>query len=215
MSRFSKDEIGSDRWHLERIGLVAVIFGLALAPSSRASSISHHVIHASSLPRDLQAWVNFLDAGVTHWASVHAPPITANVRRFMAQELNSPDPTSTPMVTYLEWRRNLDPTRFDHYHPNMGPELQSLLPTTATSTPPLNPSPQTVGPPPDPSSGSNPDPRPDPSPPPSPGSGSGTGSGGTPVPPAIPEPSTLTLALGMIAAGFWWHRRSGQARSAQ
>jgi hypothetical protein len=203
MSRFSKDEIGSYRSCLERIGLVAVWLWLLLSPSSQASSISRHAIHASAVPRDLQAWLNFLAEGETHWASVHAPPITANVRKFMAQELNSADSTSTPMVTYLEWRRNLDPTRFDHYHPTMGPELQTLLPTTtSTSTPPTptpNPSPQTVGPPPDPA--------------PSPSSSSDPGSGGTPAPPAIPEPSTLMLSLGMIAAGFWWRRRSGLALS--
>jgi hypothetical protein len=27
----------------------------------------------------------------------------------------------TPLVEYLTWRRSLDPTRFDHWHPNVGP----------------------------------------------------------------------------------------------
>ncbi|WP_422926896.1 PEP-CTERM sorting domain-containing protein [Singulisphaera sp. PoT] len=88
----------------------------------------------------LRAWVNFLNAGQQLWSEVKSPPVTLAVRKIMAQALSQANAASSPWVQYLTWRRDLNPTRFDFYHPFLGPQIENL--------PPPNPQPQTIDPPP-------------------------------------------------------------------
>ena len=60
----------------------------------------------------------------------------------------------TPFVDYLEWRRSLDPSRFDLNHPNIATELGQFVPpavsvpsgdtTGGGTTHPFNPTPQNL-----------------------------------------------------------------------
>jgi hypothetical protein len=99
----------------------------------------------------------------------------------------------TALVQYLEWRRSLNPARFDFYHPGLGPLLQPQVVTPPqlggekiTPPPPSNPP---VNPP------ENPPENPPVLPPDVP-------------PPSVPEPSSLAVAAAMLAAGAWARRRN-------
>jgi hypothetical protein len=210
------DEMGSNRSCREWIRRGAVLLLIFSTLPAQASPIRQHQQHASSIPRGLQSWVNFLSGGPGVWSRVHAPLVTSHVRHLIAQEMLSPDPTSNPMVNYLEWRRNLKPARFDHWHPHLGPALQNLL-----QLPNPNPQGQNADSNPNPNPNPNPGPGAGPGPGPSPGSGpgsslrpeigSGAGPGPRPVPAPIPEPSTWTMALALVGAGFWWRHRTGRS----
>jgi hypothetical protein len=74
------------------------------------------------------AWNRFLSApdAWSYWS----PPFTLDVRRTIWGILNG-DPAAiavNPMIDYLEWRRDLNPARFDRYHPFLGPRLGRLVP---------------------------------------------------------------------------------------
>jgi hypothetical protein len=104
---------------------------------------------------------------------IPAPRFAAGVRITMADS----SLMESPFLRYLLWRRGLDPARFDHYHPRIGPILASFpfpspspptsLPTAHPEPPPSIPQPQGLN---------------------------------------VPEPPTTTLALALIAAAFWWRR---------
>ena len=74
------------------------------------------------------------------------PPITLQIKEEIAQALTSSDPATNVFVQYLEWRRDLDPARFDRWHPIEGPILARVTPSTATPDPVINPQPQTIPP---------------------------------------------------------------------
>jgi hypothetical protein len=52
----------------------------------------------------------------------------------------------SPLVSYLEWRRSLDPTRFDHYHPRIGALIAQDLATVSTNALPAPPLPTVLPP---------------------------------------------------------------------
>lgn len=81
-------------------------------------------------------WNRFLSAPDA-WPTSRTPPFSPLVRAAIWQILNS-DPTSAainPMIDYLIWRRELNPFRFDRYHPYLGPRLGQLL--TPSVVPPI------------------------------------------------------------------------------
>ena len=129
-------------------------------------------------------WASFLSFGPTFWAEHNSPPIPSGLILPKVNGLL----VETPFVEYLDWRRNLDPSRFDYYHPIVGPELSQL------------PGAQNITPPP---SGGTP--------------GSSTGGGGSPTPPSthIPEPGTLLIALSLVGAASFWgcHARISVAKT--
>jgi hypothetical protein len=218
---------------------LSTVHAYAVSPSTmHTHSVSASSVHSRS--SDLSSWANYVLAGPSVWSTVHAPPVTLSVRETMAQALESPDPTSNPYVDYLIWRRSLDPSRFDDWHPVIGPMLQQLITSTpssslALSTPQAGQSVRTQ-PQPLPSSGtvpgsslvpgSNPVPGPNPGPEliptPTPGSGPQTAPGPgsspgptpgpqfQPPPPPVPEPSTAVIVLTMFGAAAWWHSRSSR-----
>ncbi len=146
--------------------MAAGLIGLCLSHPVAASPIRHQ----SQAQKIQTEWNNFLAGGPTLWGTRHAPPITALIKRESHADLATADPLSLPMVQYLEWRRDLNPARFDHFHPFVGPILQSLLPPPTT----VNPQPQEL----------------------------------PPQFASVPEPGTISIALGLLAAGAFGRRRS-------
>ncbi len=142
-------------------------------------------------------------------------PILANDERLRAAQgtpctpMNGLLPNSAH-YRYLHYRRNLDPTRFDHYHPALGALLaeDDRLRTSTVCVP-------TVSPPPAGSSGGNGSSSAG-----TPGSGGPTGGGGVPPagggtvnptgggPSAVPEPASLTLILLGFAGAFAARRKT-------
>jgi len=165
---------------------VALLMFLATESTAKASPIHRPADITASVVGGMRSWVNFLNGGQQVWSQFQSPPVTLAVREIMQQALRSANATSNPWVQYLTWRRDLDPVRFDHWHPFMGHELQNLPPPP----PPSNPQqPQ----------GLNPgDPPPDNPPPDNPGHD---------LPPAFPEPSSWMISLGILGAGLWGRRR--------
>jgi hypothetical protein len=193
-------------------------------PVQAAPIKHHHVAEKGQTHRT--GWQKFLDGGAAHWQKADPPKIDLHIRELMDKALHGPHAASTRNVQYLEWRRALNPARFDHWHPKMGPMLQKLIPPPSTSHPSTGTvtQPQTIGtgsvaatntPSSTPSSSSSSSPIPgsrvtssDP------GTGTGTTTpqqiDTTPSPAAIPEPSTWTMALVMIGSGLWWRYRNGR-----
>jgi hypothetical protein len=136
------------RWHARTLatGLLAI----SLAGPASASPIRAVTHAATGHNTVLNEWAAFLAGGPAEWAAVHAPPITAAFKHEANLALNGSNPTSNPIVQYLEWRHNLDPARFDHWHPTLGPLLETLnTPTSSTAAPPatsIHPAPQLIPP---------------------------------------------------------------------
>ena len=128
------------------------------------------------------AWSSFLAGGEPTWASRPSPPYTTAVRLAVLRLING-DPAiaaSSPLISYLSWRRSLNATRFDAYHPFIGPRLpQGFVP----------PTPQVIPPPPPPDE--------PPLVPPVP----------SVVPPTVPEPSVLLVILAGAAGALAMRRR--------
>ncbi len=142
------------------------------------------------------AWENYISHGPAYWLGVHAPTITRAVAAWMYSTVREADPFSDPMTDYLYWRWSLDPARFDHYHPWLGPALGGLTPPSSSPSPSTGPAAQTIQPEntiPPPSSTS--------------GSGSPTANPPSDVPPAIPEPGMFWIALSMLATAAWGRRQ--------
>jgi hypothetical protein len=136
-----------------------------------------------------EAWTNFLAGGPQTWATTPAPAFTPAIESTISQVLNTDTAAqalSNPMIAYLEWRRNLDPTRFTSYHPNLSSALAQLLSSPSLPTP-TNVAPTNVAPP--------------------------TSTPATPTapqtvsPPTVPEPSSLLLAAAMTGWGIWWRHQ--------
>jgi hypothetical protein len=68
-------------------------------------------------------------------------PSNAFLHSFDRMEFAAGFTKPSPFLSYLEWRRGLDPPRFDHWHPIVGPALadaRSHAMTTAGSCGPVN-----------------------------------------------------------------------------
>jgi hypothetical protein len=127
------------------------------------------------------AWNLFLSTGPEVWATSQSPAFTISVRRSIFQILNGDPATiaANPMVDYLIWRRDLNPFRFDRYHPYLGQRLAPLtldpptsVPVAPEVEPPITPlAPLEV------------------------------------TPPSVPEPSSLIL-IGLVSAWGILRRRS-------
>jgi hypothetical protein len=142
-----------------------------------------------------QNWLNFLAGGPSLWAVESPPPFPSG----LVLLTQNGQIIETPFVDYLIWRRNLDPARFDHFHPNVGPVLGQLTPPTTTVP---TGTPRSGVPAGTPRSGvPTGTPR------------SGNDDGTNPQPQnGVPEPGMLPIALTLTAVAFWWKLRP--ARSA-
>ena len=158
------------------LGLLAVAVAAGRAGASPIRN--HHRVRferAATGTGQGMAWSRFLEGGPELWAQRHAPRFPSA----RALPTRNGQPLATPFTEYLLWRRELNPARFDHFHPRIGPALGQLTPpllptptrtiaALAVTPPPLLvPRPQTT----------------------------------------VPEPGTLPLALSIIGAGLWWRWR--------
>lgn len=146
--------------------------------------------------RAVNRWEHYYQAALRHhWRNVQVPRV---VIRSLQPGADGLLPQSS-LVEYLQWRHGLDPIRFDHYHPFLGPMLEhdqlirSLIPPpTLALVPPTRPTeidslvipPPTVGP------------------------------EFLVPPPQVPEPSMLWIGLALvgIAARVRSDRRAGGTR---
>ncbi|MDX2036675.1 MAG: hypothetical protein SFX72_08480 [Isosphaeraceae bacterium] len=113
------------------------------APEASAARIRSKSTVASPYGPMPRSFAAFLDAGPTVWARTK-PRVPSNLR--ITDESGAL--IEGNFVDYLSWRRNLNPTRFDAIHPNVGPLLR-VPPVTSTGNivPPLVPAqPQKVPP---------------------------------------------------------------------
>lgn len=85
------------------------------------------------------AWDAFLGMGPEGWSMYQSPALTFPTRMAVWRMLESASDSVTldPMLEYLIWRRDLNPGRFDYYHPYLGPRLGQLLQPPLTPPPPL------------------------------------------------------------------------------
>lgn len=190
MSRLTSIRTLGQRLRWRGVVFVLAVLGMT-AGSAEASPIRQYRLSARSTA-DLRTWSSFLAGGAQVWASRGAPRITAAVRVAMAQALGSANPRTSPWVQYLLWRQNLNPIRFNRWHPQMAPYLSNLPPIKnvcpCACTPPKTIKPQQQHTP-----GKTP----------RPGEISPPG-------PSVPEPNTLLISLALIGSGCLWRYRTGR-----
>lgn len=135
-------------------------------------------VRAMPIRSSLVRWEQFVEGGPRVWKREHAPPLVLSVRRALQAAVMGRDATVNPFVQYLTWRRSLNPARFDHWHPFLGPRIHELLPhlphvsrpsVSPHERPPLHPEPQVI--------------------------------------PPVPEPDTILIAMALIGSGVWWRKR--------
>jgi hypothetical protein len=115
------------------VGLAAV---LAAAPA-RASSLQHRLALAEAragnpLPAYFQAALQGHRLNVRLPADINRAAIQA-LAHFIAEGEALP---ATPFIAYLRWRHDLDPARFDRFHPRIGTLLEANPPLQVAALPP-------------------------------------------------------------------------------
>lgn len=179
----------ASRTALRTAATAAMLLGVAGPGAASASPIrGAGRVHVRASTTGAGPWDRyFVRALQRHWMHVVVP------RGVQIDAVGGLLPQS-PLVSYLEWRRSLDPARFDRYHPRIGALIgQDLAVRTASlPAPPIPvvlPPPVLVA---------------DPAPPP---------PVLVPAPQTIPtpEPSTALVVLGLFgtaATARRWRRRA-------
>jgi hypothetical protein len=113
-------------------GAMLLALGVAGLPSRpvEASAIQANGVVVNDITSLGPAWAQFLAGGIPLWSVEPSPPIPTGL--VLPKENGILVPTA--FVEYLAWRRSLDPTRFDQFHPAVGAEL-GQLPQTITPPP--------------------------------------------------------------------------------
>ena len=169
------DRVSRSRTAVRRVALAGLtVCALFLAADTAGASAihRHHLIVVTGEASLGPAWARFLAGGTALWASHRAPRFPSG----LVLPTSDGRLVDTPFVDYLLWRRALDPSRFDFYHPNVGPELAELLTppritphvSTAVSKKPHKVHPALVH----------------------------------PAPQSLPEPGTFVIALVLACAGL-------------
>src|SRR4051794_26267469 len=144
MSRLSDRASSAEPSHRSRVLLAVALLGVLPASPAPASPIRHHSDPAPRRPaRERDSLTAFLVGRPGLRPSLRAPRTLAEVRLAAADGLL----TETPFVDELLRRRSLNPARFDHYHPRLGPILAAvpLRPPQVPARPLIKP---TTSPPP-------------------------------------------------------------------
>jgi hypothetical protein len=171
-----------------------VVLGLGLCGSTRAFASAIHHADKDIAAKDMSnpSWSQYLMGGPTVWSAVAHPALTPTIEAEMWKSIrNDPPPNPSAVVQFFLYKQSLDPTRFDHYHPNIAVALAKIkhemariattpATSTSTSTTPIDQAQQIT-------------------PPGSSGSSSDVA--------AVPEPATIFLTIGMAGYAVWWRRR--------
>lgn len=155
------------------LGLLGI--GLVTGSATASPIRRHRIIVVRNVDSLGSAWAHFLEGGPTRWAAVQSPRFPSG----LLLPTTNGQLIDTPFVDYLDWRRSLNPRRFDHYHPFIGPALGNLIPPTNLTTP---------------------------IPPPSSISSAGEPSVNPAPQIGTPEPGSLAMSLTLIGAGILWRR---------
>ena len=131
------------------------------AVASRDPNVHHHD-DAPSRSGGLQAWSRYLMARTECLDGGRPSALNPDIEASMWKSIRSdPPPDTSPVVNFFLWKQSLDPARFDHYHPNSLPVLcqdrsrssstagnrrSPRRPTSATTHPPILPTPSTSRP---------------------------------------------------------------------
>jgi hypothetical protein len=183
--RTGRNRVCSPHWIA--VGAIAVV----LASIGRAEAAPIRKQHDAELAGEgiPQGWSHFLLGGPTLWATHEQHPLyDLHVRTAIWNIIKTDPGGENPMIAYLLWKQSLDPARFDHFHPSIGPAIDKLVaPKVAlTSTPPASPPSQST-----------------------PGTPTTPPSEGQQITPptTTPEPSTWIMAVGMAGWAFWRCRK--------
>jgi hypothetical protein len=173
------------------LGLTLLCVASLFANRAEASAI----VHSEKIDKAEagSSWSEYLLGGPRVWDTVPHPLVTEAVKQEIRKALKTDPGATAPIVQFLLNKQSLDPTRFDHYHPNLvGPlaRIAATIPSTSTPTTGAQvlTSPSTT-----------------PSTPSTPSTGSQSLGGASPA--ATPEPGALLLAIGMTGWAVWWRRR--------
>ncbi len=163
-----------------------------LGGSADASAIRRHQIHAAAAFSNEAslgpAWQKFLSGGPTLWAFEKPPRFPSN----LLLTTDNGVVVATPFVDYLEWRRSLNPARFDHYHPRIANALaQFLTPPTPITT--LTATPTAASPTGTPRSATQGD--------------TTTMPQTTQFQNTVPEPGAFAATFTLFGLGLWWRAR--------
>lgn len=109
---------------------LGVLVGLIAGPARASAILGSNLIAVTDVSSLGPAWEQFLLGGPALWALESPPPFPSG----LVLPTSNGQLVDTPFVNYLEWRRSLDPSRFDLNHPNIATELGQFVPTS-TSVP--------------------------------------------------------------------------------
>jgi PEP-CTERM motif len=168
--------------------IAVFVLGALLAGSARVNAEPIKKKHDTASADDGlgKGWTNFLQGGPPEWATRPHPEYDFKVKEAIWNIIKTDPGGENPMIAFLLWKQSLDPTRFDRYHPAIGPAIDKLVAPQApqTSTP---------------SSTTTPTPTPTSTSPPTESQQLGAA--------ATPEPATWLMTLGMAGWAFWRSRR--------
>ena len=156
------------------LGISSIGFGQA-----RAAPIHRFNELADVDRKTYRTWPAYVLGGPSVWSSVPHPPLTAGIEQAIWNNIRTDPSESNPTIQFFQYRENLAPRRFDHYHPRLARELHAIVAAAeaqqATSSPPASTSVQ----------------------------GQELGQAAQ-----IPEPASVFIALTMTAYALWRRHRA-------
>jgi hypothetical protein len=88
----------------------------------------HKVYEFAGIDRDaFRTWPEYVLGGATVWSSVPHPQLTAENERAIWRAIKADPTESNPFVQFFQFRQDLAPRRFDHYHPRLSLELHKII----------------------------------------------------------------------------------------
>jgi hypothetical protein len=179
-------------WRIGGCGLLWVgpmLVAVSSMGFGRALAAPIHKTHelADVDRQSFRTWPEYVLGGPTVWSSVPHPPLTAGIEQAIRREIRADPSESNPVVQFFQFRQDLAPRRFDHYHPRLALELHNIVAAAeaqqAAASPSATTSPSTTT---DPSLQAQ-----------------ELGPGAQ-----IPEPATLWIAVGMVGYALWRRHRA-------
>ena len=107
----------------------AILFAVTSIGFGPANAAPIHKVHEfAEVDRDsFRTWPEYVLGGSTVWSSIPHPPLTAENERAIWRAIKSDLSESNPFVQFFQFRQDLAPRRFDHYHPRLALELHKII----------------------------------------------------------------------------------------